>query len=62
MCAGSVSVGSGLMRATLAFVSHAANELLESGTYQAMQRELERPEAVLAYRAATGDAEPQDNR
>ncbi len=50
------------MRATLAFVSHAANELLESGTYQAMQRELERPEAVLAYRAATGDAEPQDNR
>ena len=51
-----VSVGSGLMRAALAYTRRAAAELLEKGTYDVMRDELERPAAAAAYEAAIGQA------
>lgn len=53
-----VSVGSGLMRSSLAFVARAAEELLGPGTYSAMESEVERPGSAESYQAAIGRIDP----
>ncbi|MGZ3924953.1 MAG: isocitrate lyase/PEP mutase family protein [Flavisolibacter sp.] len=50
-----VSLGSGLMRATLALVKKVADELAEKGTYDVLLDTLTPlPNAVMAYKMATG--------
>lgn len=49
-----VSVGSGLMRAALAFIDRAAREVLGRGTYEVLQHELGRPDAQRCYETAIG--------
>jgi 2-methylisocitrate lyase-like PEP mutase family enzyme len=49
-----VSVGSGVLRATLAYVQRIAAEVLHTGIYQTMQQELEAANAPLAYQRAIG--------
>ena len=49
-----VSVGSGMMRASLAYTRRAAEELLASGSYEAMKQELSDPQAAAAYAMAIG--------
>lgn len=50
-----VSVGGGLMRAMLAFIKRAADEILRDGSYGTMVEELDRPGASQAYDAAIGN-------
>jgi 2-methylisocitrate lyase-like PEP mutase family enzyme len=49
-----VSVGSGILRATLAFAQRAATELLREGHYDAFGAELRRPGASASYARAIG--------
>jgi 2-methylisocitrate lyase-like PEP mutase family enzyme len=50
-----LSLGSGLMKATLALIKKVADELSEKGTYQILSDSLTpSPDAVLAYKMATG--------
>jgi 2-methylisocitrate lyase-like PEP mutase family enzyme len=50
-----VSLGSGLMRATLALIKKVADELSEKGTYDVLLDTLTPlPDAVMAYKMATG--------
>ncbi len=50
-----LSLGSGLMKATLALIKKVADELLEKGTYTILSDSLAPlPEATLAYKMATG--------
>ncbi len=50
-----VSLGSSVMRATLAFIKKVANELSTYGTYNLLHETLSPfPDAVLAYQMATG--------
>lgn len=54
-----VSLGSGLMKATLALVKKVADELLAHGTYQTLQEVMTPPaDAAAAYRMAIGEHEP----
>ncbi|HLP73225.1 MAG TPA: isocitrate lyase/phosphoenolpyruvate mutase family protein [Bacteroidales bacterium] len=51
-----LSMGSGLMKATLALIKKVADELLENGTYNVLSDALTpRPEAAMAYRMAIGE-------
>jgi 2-methylisocitrate lyase-like PEP mutase family enzyme len=50
-----VSLGSGVMKATLALIKKVANELMETGTYNSLLDALTPlPDAALAYKMATG--------
>jgi len=50
-----LSLGSGLMKATLALIKKVANELFEKGTYNILLDTLSPlPDAALAYKMATG--------
>jgi len=50
-----LSLGSGLMKATLALSKKVADELLEKGTYNVLVDSLSPlPDAVLAYKMAIG--------
>ena len=50
-----LSLGSSLMKATLALMKKVADELLEKGTYNILSDTMTpRPDAVLAYKMATG--------
>ena len=49
-----VSLGSGLMKATLALIKKVADELLERGTYNILSDSMTPlPDAALAYKMAT---------
>jgi 2-methylisocitrate lyase-like PEP mutase family enzyme len=50
-----VSVGSALMRASLAFTARAATEILSRGAYDTAAEELHHPDAPASYRMAIGE-------
>jgi 2-methylisocitrate lyase-like PEP mutase family enzyme len=55
LCVSRLSLGSGLMKATLALIKKVANELSEKGTYELLLDTLTPlPEAATAYKMATG--------
>lgn len=57
-----VSVGSGLMRATLGFVRRAARQVMRDGTYGVMVSELETPEGQRSYDVAVTSASQREER